>query len=220
MPDYLGLPDSEIGPFVANLEAKIKVAPANYGLVAADVIPVTTALTAWNTDYPAHLASQAAADSNKQTKDSTRFTMESAVRVATNKSRGSGQLSDAEAADLGLPVYDVIPTPAGAPTTAPIGQVDTSERLRHRISVADSTTPTSKAKPPGVQGAEIRVKIGGPPPVDPSELEFVTIDSRPPHTVEYDGEDAGKTAHYMIRWVSTRGAYGPWSETVSATITG
>ena len=29
----------------------------------------------------------------------------------------------------------------------------------------------------------------------------------------------GKTAHYMLRWVKTSGEKGPWSETVSATIT-
>jgi len=30
--------------------------------------------------------------------------------------------------------------------------------------------------------------------------------------------DAGKTAHYMLRWESARGETGPWSETASATI--
>ena len=30
--------------------------------------------------------------------------------------------------------------------------------------------------------------------------------------------DAGQAAHYMLRWLSTRGEAGPWSETASATI--
>ena len=29
---------------------------------------------------------------------------------------------------------------------------------------------------------------------------------------------ANKVAHYMLRWESTRGETGPWSETASATI--
>ena len=33
-----------------------------------------------------------------------------------------------------------------------------------------------------------------------------------------DGADANKVAHYMLRWESTRGETGPWSETASATI--
>ena len=32
------------------------------------------------------------------------------------------------------------------------------------------------------------------------------------------GADANKVAHYMLRWGSTRGEPGPWSETASATI--
>ncbi len=32
------------------------------------------------------------------------------------------------------------------------------------------------------------------------------------------GEDGGKTAHYMLRWVATTGEKGPWRETASATI--
>ena len=32
------------------------------------------------------------------------------------------------------------------------------------------------------------------------------------------GADANKVAHNMLRWESTRGEPGPWSETASATI--
>ncbi len=35
---------------------------------------------------------------------------------------------------------------------------------------------------------------------------------------EFTGPDGGKTAHYMLRWLSTRGETSPWSETASATI--
>jgi len=41
-----------------------------------------------------------------------------------------------------------------------------------------------------------------------------------PYLVELDPTKAGQTAHYLGRWVSTRGDTGPWSETVSATVTG
>jgi len=44
------------------------------------------------------------------------------------------------------------------------------------------------------------------------------MSTRTPAVVEYDGADGGLTAHYMLRWLSTRGEAGPWSETASATI--
>ncbi len=74
------------------------------------------------------------------------------------------------------------------------------------------------AKPAGLIGAEFRVKVVGPPPVDPGELTFVTVDTRAPYTRNHDGAQRGKPAHYMLRCVNSRGDVRPWSATVSATI--
>jgi len=84
------------------------------------------------------------------------------------------------------------------------------------IAFMDEATPTSKAKPDGVMGAEIWVKCGDAPPTDPSQCGF--LDTKTPYVAESPGTDGGKVAHYMLRWVNTRGEKGPWSETVSATI--
>lgn len=35
---------------------------------------------------------------------------------------------------------------------------------------------------------------------------------------EFTGPDGGKTAHYMLRWLSTCGEADHWCETASATI--
>ena len=81
----------------------------------------------------------------------------------------------------------------------------------------DELTPTRRAKPAGVMGAgrhraahvSKRFRSGDPAPVDPSELTFLSLDTRTPYTADYAGEDANKIAHYMLRWVNTRGAKGP-----------
>jgi hypothetical protein len=97
--------------------------------------------------------------------------------------------------------------------------VDTSQRLRHTISFVDELTPNTRGKPDGVSGCEVWVKVGNAAPADPSELKYLATDTRTPYVAEFDGADAGKTAYYMLRWVSTRGETGPWSQTVSGTIT-
>ncbi len=84
---------------------------------------------------------------------------------------------------------------------------------------SNDATGNGNAKPEGAMGCEIWVKVGSAP-ADPSELHFLGLDTRTPCTAEYGGEDAGKTAHYMLRWVNSKGEQGPWSQTVSATITG
>ncbi len=99
--------------------------------------------------------------------------------------------------------------------------VDFSKRLRHTLRYVDESTPTRRARPRGTIGAEVWVKVsapGDPPPSDPGELTFLLLSTRTPAVAEFTGPDGGKTAHYMLRWLSTRGEAGPWSETASATI--
>jgi len=52
----------------------------------------------------------------------------------------------------------------------------------------------------------------------PSLCGFLALNTRTPYVAEYPGTDGGKIAHYVLRWVNTRGEKEPWSETVSATI--
>ena len=49
-------------------------------------------------------------------------------------------------------------------------------------------------------------------------MRVVAVDTRSPYTRDYPGSEGGKQAHYMLRWVNTRGETGPWSETATATI--
>lgn len=143
------------------------------------------------------------------------------IRPLVKRLQASSAVSNEERAALGITVPDPVATPVPIPTTKPVAQVDTRQRLQHTIAFADEGTPTEKAKPFGVIGAEIWVSIlaaGLPAPGDPGAFTFLTVDTRTPHTTDFDGGDGGKTAHYLLRWVNSRGQKGPWSETVSATI--
>lgn len=85
---------------------------------------------------------------------------------------------------------------------------------------ANAVASAAKAKPAGVRGAEIWLFIGPTPPTDPGQAHFIALDTATPYLLVHDAADAGKIAHYLLRWVNTRSEPGPWSETVSATITG
>jgi hypothetical protein len=55
----------------------------------------------------------------------------------------------------------------------------------------------------------------------PSSMEsdrFHTLATRDSITRQFKPEDGGRTAFYQLRWVSTRGEKGPWSEVTSATV--
>lgn len=99
----------------------------------------------------------------------------------------------------------------------------------------DESTPTRKAKPRCVQGAEVWLALADPnapaPPLNnPSAqsggpgrgggdfYKFLSLSSRGRLQAGFTSTDAGKTAYYALRWVSTRGDKGPWSEVAAATV--
>ncbi len=217
--DYIPRPDGDFDAWQANFITYATANAAALGLdPLVDIPPLTAAQTPWTTDRAANTAAQSAAQSARQAKDVSRGGLEGVIRPLVARLQASGDVDDAERAALGITVPDTIPTPVVPPVTRPVVSVDTSQRLQHTISFADELTPTRKAKPDGVRGAQVWVKIGDPAPVDPSELTFLATDTRTPYVATFDGGDANKVAHYMLRWESTRGEPGPWSETASATI--
>jgi hypothetical protein len=162
---------------------------------------------------------QAQARAARSTKDAARAHSEEFIRPLVARLQTNASVTDAQRLALGITVRSTSRSPTAAPSTKPVATVDTTQRLQHTIAFVDELTPTSRAKPDGAMGCEIWVKVDGPPPADPSELQYLATDTRSPYLAEFDGAKAGKIAYYMLRWVSTRGEKGPWSQTVSATIT-
>ena len=66
---------------------------------------------------------------------------------------------------------------------------------------------------------KVWIEVGSTLSVDYKECDYLTTDTRTPHVVIFDGADAGKTAYYLLRWVSTRNEPGAWSPLAQATIT-
>lgn len=218
--DWLPRPDTEFTPWFKTFTDYAGTNQAALGLTATEVTAVLSARTTWETDFQANLAAQNAAQSARQTKDASRTAAENLLRPLVQRLQSVETVQDSDRDGLGITVRETTRTASPVPETLPLATVDTSKRLRHVISFADESMPNSRAKPEGVSGCEIWVKIGGPPPLDSSECQYLATDTRTPYTAEYAGTDGGKVAHYMLRWVNTRGERGPWSQTVSATITG
>jgi hypothetical protein len=218
--DYIPSSDADFDVWTKNFVDTVVANGAALGLSPAQITSLQGAQGDWGVKFPASNTAQAAMNSAVQAKNDSRSGFEELIRSLANIMQSSPQVTDAQRQGLGITVRSTTRTSAGAPTSRPLGTIDTSQRLRHTINFVDETTPTSRAKPDGVQGCEIWMKVDGPPPTDPSQLSYLATDTRTPYTVEFEGSQVGKTAYYMLRWVSTRSEAGPWSQTVSATITG
>jgi len=221
--DYIPGSDTGFQAWADNFVTYASAHLVELGIAPPDIVPILAGKADFDTKMSANVTAQQAAQSARQAKDASRDTLESLIRALVKRLQVSSAVDDTERTALGITVRDKIRTAAvGDITTRPIGVVDTSQRLRHEIRFSDEATPTRRAKPAGIMGCEIWVKVtaaGQPAPISADELRFVTLDTATPYIAEFDGADGGKTAHYMLRWVKSGGEKGPWSETVSATIT-
>ncbi|HEV7858435.1 MAG TPA: hypothetical protein VGO91_07380, partial [Pyrinomonadaceae bacterium] len=199
MPDFIPRQDAEFNTWQDNFINNLNANKADFSLTNADIEALTETQASWTTAYAANVAAKAAAEGAQQAKRKSRDVYESALRSMAKRVQSSGGTTDKHRAQLGLNIQGGTHTAAGVPETRPVVQVDTSQRLRHTISFSDESTPNSRAKPAGVMGCEIWSKIGDPAPSDPSQLHFMGLDTSTPYMVQFGGEDAGKTAYYMLR---------------------
>jgi hypothetical protein len=220
MPDYIPATDAGFDTWQNQFLTYLNANLAALGLTATDtdVVSLTAAWNDWQARYPAHAEARLAAQAATQAKDASRRAYVAVIRRLVSRLQASAQVDDAERAALGITVPDREPTSAPAPETRPVLQADTSQRLRILVAFADEGRPDGAAKPPGVTGCEIYVKVGGAPPTDLDDCVYLGTDTRTPYLASFDGSQAGQTAHFVGRWVNSRGDTGPISETVSATI--
>jgi hypothetical protein len=217
--NYIPRPDGDFDSWLQNFFTLVSGDESGYGLNAGDTSQLSGLKLFWDTAFPDNIAKQAAAAAAVQAKNDARGNVETEVRSLVRRIQASPIVTDEKKQAAVITVPDTTPTPTGPPTSAPvIFDVDTAQRLQHTVHFRDQATPDSRAKPAGVRGCEIWVKVGDPAPASESELAFETLDTRTPHTISFDPSDGGQTVHYWLRWVSTRGETGPWSAPVSATV--
>jgi hypothetical protein len=197
------------------MSTAMTVAPPNYGLTAAEVASLDSAISDFTTGLTEHTTAQANARAKTLAKEGLRTALENVIRELRDKAKAN-KTSDSLMADLGLPAGAAAAPPNA---TQPIGEVDTSERMRHTISFSDKAADGNKRRPRGAVGCEIWVKIGSPEPASEKDCTFLGLDTQTPYVVDYTAEDVNKTAYYMLRWQMRDGSKSSWGETISATIT-
>ncbi|MGQ0628030.1 MAG: hypothetical protein ACT4PL_08015 [Phycisphaerales bacterium] len=219
--NYMPRPDGDFSAWAQQYYEAVKAFYNKQGFDPDLLNPLLDALGAWNAKYPAHVAAQAAAEGARQSKDAARAALEKEVRPITNFVQGYPATTDADRAAIGIAVRDTRKTPSPTPTSAPLVQVESGQRLTHRLRFSDTAAPTRRGKPPGTIGAEIWLALtatGQPAPPLGDSYKFLSVSSRGNLQTDFPSAEAGKTAYYALRWVSTRGEKGPWSEVCAATV--
>lgn len=217
--DYIPQSDFELIDWLDNFHSQLSAKKG--ALNVSD-----TALAKLATLKDDYKSKKAATDAARIVYDTSLEAEKDARRLAIVEARSMAQqaqrvpsITNADRAELRLTVRDTEPSPPPAPDSFPVVTIDTSKRLRHGLKWVDNKTPTSRARPEGIAYTELQSYVGTTPPTDISQFKLVETYTKNSATIEYTSPDAGKTAYYNLRWVNSRKEKGPWSETVSATIT-
>jgi len=216
--DFIPGPDPLFIEFAKRFKIYISANFAALGLSLLNSTALEAAFTLFNAKYTLYLEAQSALEAALQDKKSSKSPLEAMIREFSKIIQANPSVTNAQKAELGITVPKETRTPSPVPTTRPMAEVDNKQRLLHTVHFFDEGSKKGSAKPAGVRACEIWLKIGGAPPIDESEVKYLATDTKAPYNAHFEGVDGGKTAHYMLRWVNTRGEVGPWSETISVTI--
>jgi len=214
--DYVPGSDAEFNIWQAEVVSDVLSNATLWGILTAEVSTLVAQQAIWVTAFAKGGNQNNRQRPDVQDKDDARAVFEKALRKFIAKwLANNDKVSDAERIRMGLTVRSGTHTPVSVPSSNPVANIDFSVLLQHSINFVDSDTPTSKAKPVGIIGAEVWCKLG-----DASSYNYLGLCTATPEVVTYLDADAGKKATYRLRWVNTKGDEGPWSNTVSALVVG
>jgi len=216
--DLIPHAEDKFHTFQANLIDYVNANLAALQLAASDIAPLTAAQTAWNASLTTHTKAKADAHSATQAKDAAGATYMKAIRALIKILDSKPGFTAAQRTAMGLPALDTLRTHVPAPTTRPVGRIESAAPHTLVLHFVDETTPTKRAKPDGVQGCQVWSFVGDTAPADPSGYHFLALDTRTPYTDEHQAADAGKTAFYLLRWQNDKGETGPWGAVVVAKV--
>jgi hypothetical protein len=210
--------DEEAEQYMRTFAENIAANYAAYAMSLADSQALSLAVgnftTAWNR-YKNPITTGPLALTQK---NETRNAAEALVRLHSMQIKFNAGISTELKDAIGVRQPNPNRTSNDEPTTNPIlaiiGALPGSQTLRF----TDSTTPTSRAKPPGVSLMELWVAIGEDEAEDRSTARSIGLFTKNPIGIAFQEADNQKIATYWGRWANSKGQYGPWSSKVAMTI--
>jgi hypothetical protein len=221
MTDYIPQSDLKFNAWQDNLINIVDSGVTEWGIFIDDFTTLVSNQSIWSNAFAKAGNKQNRTSADVQAKKDARIMFKKNLRIFVAQwLANNAKVSNSDRERMGLTVKAGTWAPFPAPTTLPMGTINFSVRLQHSIRYFDQTTPQSRAKPAGVHGCEIWMKIDGNAPVDASELSFAATNTSSPYTVNFEGKYAGKFVYYWLRWVNNRGEHGPWGRPISAMVVG
>jgi hypothetical protein len=216
--DFIPSRDEDFNAFALNMSTLITAAPTSWGLVAGDATALAALYGTFNTALAVTKVPSTRTPTAVIAKNTARAQLTSDIRALAKRIQATLSVTAAQKISLGITVPDHTRTPAPVPATRPILSIANITSRTLKIRLSDEATPTKRAKPPGVDGAQVYSFIGATPPGDLSAWTFKGLARKGEFNVPYNLADVGQVAHLRAVWINTRGASGPVSDEITGSI--
>lgn len=219
MADYIPKDDADLNIWQGNLLTTIELNASQWGIPQNDLAIIKSFQNIWTSAFARLQTHKSITVADIMAKEIASLKLKKAIRpfiaewVAENK-----KISDTDLARMGLDIYSNARKLIPAPTSAPIGVVDFATPCKHFIHFCDQLSAFQMAKPAGVIGCEVYMKVGGNAPHEISELAFKGVCTGSPFEIKFESKNSGSFVYYWLRWVNKYNEYGPWSETISSIV--
>lgn len=132
---------------------------------------------------------------------------------------GNSAISDADKLLAGVVPRNFVRNVIPPPSTFPIIDLQVASSGIHQLVYADSLTPGLRAKPEGVETAQLfqDITVIGTPGVLANARIIQTV-TKTPIVIALDAGDNGMLASYWLRWLNGKGEPGPFSASISAVV--
>lgn len=82
------------------------------------------------------------------------------------------------------------------------------------MHIADSATPSKKAKPVDASAAQVFAYFGETMPVDNEQFHFIGLATRSTFPIDLQSNQCGNGSFFRLRWVNSKGETGPWGDII------
>lgn len=217
--DWVPSKDQDLDNFALNFSTKLTAAPTSYGLVAGDATAFASLRSDFATKLAAATAPATATSVTVASKNTSRASLTAGMRSLARRVQSYSAITSSLLSELGLTVRDTVATPIPAPSTKPTGNVQQILSREHVIAVADSATPTSKARPFGASGYQVFYSVAGDTDGgDVENMHFEGVGTKATFSISYPSSAVGKVATIRLRWMNRKGEVGPVSDPITSTV--
>jgi hypothetical protein len=209
--------DGEFDQWVLPFAAYIAANGAAMGIKTAIMLALANGVAAWTTAYAPTTNPATVNSTEVALKNQARAALEAILRPLIRQIQADPATTNDMRTAMNIHVPKGTRSRAAVPTTPPQLTLVNGQHLSQNIGIADAVTGSW---PACADGCKLYFKVGGPVPLDISEMALLDIASTPSYLAQFAGAQAGQTAYYRACWVNTHGETGPVSDLVSATIIG